>query len=238
MIRVFSRILTVLFLLSFFTTKAQRYYDDAQLWVNIYLEKKVNKHFSLHLNQQDRFVNNINQLGQSYADIGITYKFRKNIKLMVDYVYAARKKDAPGYKNRHTFYSALILAKEFGYWRISYRNMFQCRYKNPMTSKTGYIPYLYDRNKITIKYQAAKRLDIYVAEELNIPLNNPQVKGFSRSRSTVGMYITTRKNQQLELYYIYQQQLQNGDWYHQDITYSSNLLKRKFVCGIGYQIQF
>jgi hypothetical protein len=239
MIRSYLRIIfPAAFLAFYLNTKAQVYYDDAQVWFNLYLEKKIGKHFDIHLNQQDRFTNNVSQFGLAYADMGITYKFTQNIKLLVDYVYIQKRRNMPYFKTRHQYYAALIFKKDFGYWRVSYRNMFQCQYNSPLNSYDGYIPYYYDRNKLTVKYQASKRFDFYVAEEVNIPINNPQIKGLSRSRTFAGVFITTRKHQQLEFYYMYQVQLQKGDWYNQDVSYRAKMLTRKFVYGIGYQIQF
>lgn len=227
-----------LLLFFYFNTSAQVYYDDAQVWYHVYLEKKLGKNFDVHFKHQGRFVNNVSQYGQGYAKIGVGYKFSDNIRVLANYVNIQRKRNAPYYKTRHRYQVALILKKELGYWTISYRNMFQCTYKSPFTSDDGYIPYYYDRNKLTVKYKANKRFEFYVSEEVNIALNNPQVKGLSRSRSRAGVFIKTRKNQGIDLYSIYQVQLQNGDWYDQDISTRNNLLKRKFVYGIGYEIEF
>ena len=231
---------SVIFYFLFFitVTYAQNYYDDAQLWLNIYLEKKISKKIDIHLNQQDRFINNISQFGLGYADVGMTYKFTKNIKVLADYVFIEKKRNNDTYKIRHQYYVALIFKKDFGYWRFSYRNMFQCQYNSPFTSDNGYIPYYYDRNKITVKYKATKRFSFYVAEEVNIPIHNPQATGLNRSRSFLGMFITTRKHQQLEFYYMYQVQLQQSNWYKQDVSYPNSPLSRKFVIGVGYQIAF
>ncbi len=229
----------VLLLFSYSVTKAQKgYYDDAQLWYNLSLEKKLGEKFDIHFKHQGRLVNDFTQYGQGYAKIGVGYKITKNIKVFADYVNTRRRRNSDYYKTRHRFNLALIFKKEIGYWTFSYRNMFQCTYKSPFTSDDGYIPYMYDRNKVTIKYKANKRFEFYVSEEVHIPLNNPDVKGLTRSRTVGGVFIKTRKNQGIDLYYLYQMQLQNNDWFDQDISTRNNLLKRKFVIGIGYEIEF
>src|ERR1700741_426596 len=162
---------------------AQRYYNDSQLWTNLYLEKKVTKCFDVHLKLQGRGTNNFTQVGQAYADIGVTFRISKNIKLLADYAFAQKAKNIDSYRTRHVYYTALIFKKDFRRWRFSYRNMFQCRYNSPKESKEGHLPHYYDRNKITVKYEATKRFSFYTAEEVYIPLNNPQIKGLSRSRS-------------------------------------------------------
>lgn len=227
-----------LLLISGFTSIGQNYYNDAQVWFNLYLEKKITKRFLVHLNQQDRWTKNVSQYTLGYADIGITLKLTKNIKLLVDYVYAEKRKKTDYFSTRHQYYAALVLKKDIRRWRISYRNMFQFQYNDPFTSKDGMIAYYYDRSKITIKYYATRRLNFYVAEELYSPLNNQQLKGLDRSRSFAGLFINLTKQQQLEFYFMLQCQLQKGDWYKQHNKFPNDMLNHDYVYGIGYSIQF
>ncbi len=232
-----KRICAFISLLFSLSCSAQ-YLDDAQLWLNFDLEKKINNKFDAQLSLKGRGTDNVSQFGRAAIDLGVVYKFNKNIKLMADYVFIQKKRKSDSYNSQHQYYLALILKKDFGKWQFNYRNKFQCRFKSVKTSEDGYIPYFYDRNKLTIKYEATKRFVFYVAEEVYIPLNNPQIKGLSRSRSYAGTFIKTRKKQHLELYFLYQVQLQNGDWYNQDDSYYFDPLKRNFVYGVGYTIEF
>jgi hypothetical protein len=214
------------------------YLDDAQLWLKLNLEKKLSNKLGVQLILKGRGTNNITQFGRGAVDIGLVYKVHKNIRLMGDYVFIQRKRNSDLYRTQHQYYVALILKKELGKWQFKYRNRFQCRYKSPNTSDDGYIPYYYDRNKVTIKHETTKRFSFYLAEEVNLPFNNPQVKGISRLRSFAGTLIKITKKQQLELYFMCHLQLQNGDWYDQDDSYYPDPLKRNFVYGIEYTIEF
>ena len=214
------------------------YLNDAQLWYNIYVEKKVSKKILLHINQQTRFTNNVSQFQLGYADVGVTYRFTRNFKILMDYVFTQARRNQPYIATFHQFYIAPQFKKDIGRWRFMYRNMFQVQYNNPFTSANGSTPYFYDRNKFTVKYEFNKRFTGYIAEELYIPLNNPQVKGIDRSRSFVGVFYKTFKHQQLEFYFLYQIQLQNGDWYNQHSNYYDNMLSHDFVYGIGYSFNF
>lgn len=230
--------LTIILILLFcsFLISAQNYRNDAQIWGYLSLEKKINKKFDLHFKLQGRITDNISQLGRGYSDIGIGFKPHKNIKLIADYVFTEKRSNNGSYKTRHTYYAALILKKDFRRFEFSYRNLFMCRYIQPFTSYNGYIAYYYDRHKVTLKYEVSKRISGYIAEEVNMPLNNPQLKGLSRSRSYAGVDIKVKKHQKLELYFMYQKQLQQGDWFNQDISYPSRPLNCYFVYGIGYTI--
>ncbi len=190
-------------------------YNDAQLWFNLYLEKKVSDKFTLHLNQQDRWTNNVSQFNFAYADAGITFKVTKYMKIMADYVFTQKRRPDESFSNIHQCYLAVNLKKDFRRWRFNYRNMVQFQFNNPYTSYYGDIPFYYDRNKFIIKYELNKRYSFYAAEELYIPLNSPQIKGIDRTRTFVGLFYTMFRNQQLELYFMYQNRIQNGSWFKQ-----------------------
>lgn len=227
-------------LLTFGMYAQQDYYNDAQLWLSVDANKELNRHFDLRFKVQGRITENITQLGRAYADIGVTYKINKGIRLFGDYMFGQKRKNNGDYKTRHVFFAGIIFKKEIKRWRISYRNMLQARYVNPYTSKTGYIGYYFDRNKLDIRYDATKRLSFYVAEEINIPLNDPKISGItiSRTRSYLGTIISLSKHQALDLYFMYQDKLMTNDWFDQKESYPNKPLKHYYVYGISYKIDF
>jgi hypothetical protein len=178
--------------------------------------------------------------------MGITYKINKDIKILADYVYTKKRlyiksDEYPmSFGTVHQFYVAATFKKDFRRWRFMYRAMYQFQYNNPYASSTGLIPYQYDRNKFIIKYEYNKRLNFYVAEELYIPLNNPKFKGIDRTRTFIGMFIKTFRNQQLELYFMYQNRLHNGSGFKQRKGYDSYsyVLEKDYVYGVGYSYEF
>lgn len=199
--------------------------NDAALWANIYIEKKISDKFSVHLNQQDRLNDNFSRFGNSYLDMGITIRPLKKIKILADYVFTKKQRVDYTYSTRHQFYVALMLRKDIRKLSITYRNMLQNQYADPFTSENGRNPQLYERNKITFKYELNKYITPYYAQELYLPLNNTVLKGFDRLRTLVGAFYNVTKHQQLELYFMLQQQLQ-----------SKNALNHDYIYGIGYSI--
>lgn len=235
------RLFLSIFILIAFKQVAQTYsYNDAQLWFNLYLEKKINKKWAAHLNQQDRWTENISRFNFAYADIGLTYKFTNYFKVMADYVFTQKKRPDDSYGTVHQYYVAAVLKKEWRRWKFSYRNMFQYQFNNPYTSYYALTPFFYDRNKFIVKYEYNKYFTFYVAEELYIPLNSPQIKGIDRNRSFAGLFFNTYKHQQLELYFMHQNRIQNGEWWKQHKSYDATnyILEKDFVYGIGYSIDF
>jgi hypothetical protein len=234
-----KKIILTFLLLASFCAKAQDYYNDAQLWLSADVNKELNSHFDLRFKLQGRMTSNMTELGRAYADLGVTCKINKKVRLFADYVIGQKRKDNGDFKTRHVLFAGIILKKEIKRWKISYRNMLQARYVNPNTSKTGYIGYYFDRNKLEIQYEATKRLAFYVAEEINIPLNNPTVTGLSisRTRSYLGTVVNLSKHQSLDLYFMFQAKLQQGDWFDQGDTYPNKPLKHFYVYGITYKLE-
>ena len=144
------------------------------------------------------------------------------------------------YGTIHQFYIAGTIKKEIRRWRFMYRGMYQFQYNNPYTSPQGLIPLHYFRNKFIVKYFLNKRYTFYTAEELYVPLNSTNVKGIDRSRTFLGFFYTLIKGHQLELYFMYQNRLQNTQWFKQHSTYNAYqfMLEKDFVYGIGYSIEF
>ncbi len=203
------------------------YEDDAAVWINIYLEKKINKNWDIHLNQQNRFNENVKNYGMGYADFGLTYSFNKNVKILGDYVFVQRRVLDGTYSTRHQFYTALVLKKELRKWSFIYRNMLQIQVKDVYTSEDGAVPEYYERNKLTIKYKMNKYFTFYTAEELYLPFYQVRNKGLDRSRTFVGFFYNLSKHTNIELYMLYQHQLN-----------AFNATNRDYIYGLGFSQEF
>lgn len=207
--------------------RSQDFQDDAALWMNIYLEKKINKKIHLHLNQKNRFADNIGRLDVSYADFGITYNFNRHVRVMFDYVFAEKRRLDYSFSNNHQFYGALILRQKLKKFTFSYRNMVTANMQDIYSSYDGRVPVFTDRNKLTVKYELNKRYSFYTAEELYMPFYQAKNKTLSRSRTFAGVFYRLTKDTEFELYFAFQRQLN-----------AFNVTKRVFIYGIGYSWQF
>lgn len=214
------------------------YENDAQFWLKLTVEKKLSDRFSVRLRNQDRFTNNVSEYGRLKLDLALTYKLNKLVRFRAGYAFLERRKLQGYYSERHRWYAALLLKKDFMRWSLRYRNLLQSQYVDPFTSEGGSIAYFYDRHKVTLAYEYTKYLSFYAAQELFIPLNNQQARGFDQSRSFLGALYNLSKNQQLEFFFLLKTRLQNGDWYDQKKSYPNEPLQRDFVYGIGYTFEF
>jgi hypothetical protein len=221
------RYLSFLILILSLPVVAQKYDDDAAVWLNINLEKKLNDHFGIHLSQQNRIGNNASEYTLGYGDLGLSYSYNKHVKVMLDYVYGKRRRLDGTYRNRQMIYFALILKKKFGSWTILYRNRIQAQSQELQPDDYGVNAAYYERNKLTLKYEINKRFEAYLFEELYYPLYQAKGKGLDRSRSGVGLNYTINKKSGFEFYFLYQHELN-----------ARNRPERLFVYGIGYNHEF
>jgi hypothetical protein len=199
---------------------AQEYEDDAQLWLNLNLEKKLNDEFDVHFSHSSRINNNISQYGLGYGDIGVSYARNKHIKVMLDYVLRERRNPDGSYSTRHRAYFAVILKKEISQFTFSYRYRFQGELRNMLTSENGMIPRYYDRHKLSVKYELSKRYEVYVSEELYYPWYQAKNKGFDRSRSAIGLIYKLSKKKSIEGNFTYRHELNAFNRTNRDFIYS------------------
>lgn len=211
-----------------------QYYNDAQIRTHLLVEKKFGKHFSVSLDQQNRFTYNATTFSRASVDLALNWKFNKHIKISGDYVFIEKRNNNNRFSPRHWANIALHLRHEWRRWKLFYRGMVQARTGDMYTN--FYELRLYNREKLNIRYEVTKRFALYVADEIYIPLNSPQTKGIDRNRAFVGVLYKLTKYQQLEFYFMQQQQLQKNYWFNDRDRYDNSMLKRNFIYGIGYAI--
>jgi hypothetical protein len=215
----------------------QQYYDDAQFRFNLGLEMKLNKRFAVTLDQQDRFTKNVADFTRASLDLGLSYKINRFIRVKADYVFITKKNNLGYFTERNWYYGAVVLKHDIGKWKFFYRNMYQVRMA-PVNSYEAGISRTYDRNKLTIRHETTRRLSLWVAEEIYIPLNSPATKGIERARHIGGLTIKTFKGQEVDLYFMLQQYLQRNKWFDQNYRYYNGLMRRDWIYGVNYTIAF
>jgi hypothetical protein len=214
------RFIVLISLFSLSSVRSQEFEDDAQLWLNLNLEKKLTDHFDVHFAHSSRINENVSQYGLGYGDIGVSYIHNDNIKVMADYVYRKRRNLDGSYSDRHRAYIAVILKKELGRLTLAYRYRFQAELRDMLVSEDGMVPKYYDRHKLSIKYELNKRFDVFLSEELYYPYYQAKNKGFDRSRSALGLIYKLSKKASVEAGFTYRHELNAFDRTNRDFIYS------------------
>jgi hypothetical protein len=198
---------------------------DACLWQNFYIEKKITKKISFHINEEARFDQNITRFYYLYADFGITYKYRKWLHFSVDYVPIIKNLNVD-WSKRHQFYADAVGIYSWKRFKFYERAMVQWQYDDIYSSEKGVVPNWFFRNKLTAKADYY-RFTPYVAFESFYHFADPEGNSFNRLRYFAGVFIPViNPRNSIEFYYLIEQNL--------DAT--PRLIR--YIIGIGYELDF
>lgn len=206
---------------------AQKYNDDAKLWLYVKIDKDITSKFNVQLALQSRLENNISELGQLNSKLELTYKLNKNIRAVAAYGFGENRRLDGSYGDRQQFYAGVILRKKIKSFLFAYRNVLQAQVKNINTSETGGVPLFFDRNRINIKYELNKWLDVYAEEEINLSYGQFKYDNISRSRTSLGAIYNISKKSNVEAYFMFQKHFRYN-----------NQPRRDFIYGLTYSYSF
>jgi hypothetical protein len=199
-------------------------YDDAQFWQNIYVETYLTHKLNIHINEEGRITENITRPSYIYADLGITYKFKKYLHFTLAYVPIASRLQTDFISYRHQFYFDWVLKLKYKHFIFYYRQMTQSQYDDVNRKATWNIASYYLRDKITIKYKTPTNYIPYVATEIYYHANYNQYNGTQtdHARYYVGCFYKLNKVDVFELYYLIE------PYFHIPSPYTN------YIIGIGY----
>lgn len=219
-------IFVVLFSTFSYNTRAQQY--DLWQWNTLSLEKKLSKKFTVSLEQEIRFYQNVSRLNLLYTNFGINYKVTGNLKTSLVYRYLLKKQDDGSYSFRHRFYVDFTFKKKIKIISLGYRARFQAQVRDVNSSDKGYIPETYMRNKVDVKLDFGKPFRPYIAAEFRYQFNNTQKREsdflWNRGRYYAGFDFVLNKKNTIGAYYMLQ-------W-----EYNVNDPERDSVIGLEYSL--
>ncbi len=201
--------------------------NDAQLWENVSVNKKITHLWDFHFNHEGRISDNITHFNYAYGDFGLSYKLTKWFKLSGDYVLLW-KKGTSRESIKHQWYFDYAIKLKLKPFEFEWRNMLQQEVQNVYSSSVGKVITNYLRNKFTIKYHPEKypwyRFAPYLAVEAYYHLDNNDKYGrqFDRIRYFAGVFYIFNKKTEMELYYLYED------------NFNTNNPAKNFVYGIGF----
>lgn len=206
-------------------------YNDAQIWENVSVDKNLFRKWNLHFNHEGRIVDNASRFVYGYADLGLSYKFKKSLKFSADYVIVFKNTDKRS-SVRHQWYLDYTYKHKLGQLEMAWRNMFQQQVQDIYSSDFGAIPDNYLRNKFTFTYNFKKgflyNVKPYLATEFYYRVSNHDKDGygFKRNRYYVGAFYTINKNAEVELYYLVEK------------NYNIIDPPTNYIAGIGFSKSF
>ena len=213
------------FLLISFCSYSQA--TDIGLWSGVGVEKKINKSFSVNLNAQTRFTDNISIMRVFLGELGVSYKITKHWEISGYSRYIGRRKktdDKTGYYYRpyHRFYADLAYDHKLWKLKFDYRLRYQNQFKDD-TSTDGLEPdKSYLRNKFGLSFPNKSRFTPYVSTDVFYQLGGT---GFDQMRNKAGVEIAINKRNKLDISGFTDYQLQGS----QD---------NRFLLGVNYKVKF
>ena len=215
--------------------------NDAQLWENINIEKKITQHLSVpHVIQEGRITENLTRPSFNYFDVGVSYKINKHIHVTLAYVWTEKRQLTEFWSTRYQAYGDLTFRKKIHKFQLNYRLMFLGQVKDYYTSENGKDIDYYIRNKITIKYDKHFKYSPYIAAELYYLENKADVHlqyHFNRVRYFAGVFYRPDLVNEFEAYYLIERQF-NVNNTPTGNNYDNLDPLHNWVIGVGYAHTF
>lgn len=200
--------------------------SDAALWTSVNIEKKINQRISIGLSNEFRFNENISKLGTLYNDLGVGYRFNKNLRLSVNYRFVNKRLLDDSYSQRHRFYADLTAKKKFSPVECIVRLRFQQQYKDMYVSEDGLVPDFYFRPKLSLKYLGFNKLEPFISYEAFFPLWSVTPDIPDGHRFSVGIDYSFDRRNSIEFFGAYNLELGNP------------LKQTDYIAGVGYSFSF
>lgn len=221
----FLSLMTIVLLRLIVPLTAQAQTTDLGLWTGIGVEKKISKSFSVNLNTQVRFTDNVSILRAYLAEAGVTYKLTKHWDVSVYYRYIGRRKkndEETGYYYRpyHRFYADAaydhkVWKLKFAY-RLRYQNQFKDDNETGLEADGSYL-----RNKFELSIPNKSRFTPYVSTDLFYEIGNT----FDQMRNKAGVEIEINKHHKVDVFGFTDYQLQGSQ-------------ENRFLMGLTYKVKF
>jgi hypothetical protein len=179
--------------------------NDAGLWTNITIKKKITKNFDASVTEELRFNENITELGTIYTDIGAEYEILNGFKAGAFYRFVCKRRLDDSYSKAHRYYFDLSYGYAIKRFEIGYRIRFQSQYKDYNSSPEGHVPEYYIRQKIHFAVNTKTRFDPYLDAEIWYHLYSPW-SDFDNIRISAGIVTRITKHHFIDTGFIYQQE--------------------------------
>lgn len=144
-----------LIIILFISQKATAQKEDFAAWYTLGVRYEITKKLKVDLSEEFRTVDNGSYGDQLFTDIGVSYKFNKYISVGGYYRFIRKREDDENFYTRNRFYGDIQLSLPVKRFELSYRFRYQ-RQKNEYSEYAVNDPVLYNRHKISLKYNIPK----------------------------------------------------------------------------------
>lgn len=160
---------------------------DLQLWSGAKIEKSFAKDWTLSLEEEIRFRQNISEISNFFTELGLRYKINKNFALAGAYRYTRDRKRDDSYKNMSRYNLDLRYKGKIKFLGIYYRLRYQKEVEgfNLFDMDALYVKHV--RNRISLRYNDLNDLEPYVSAEIFQAFTPYQSPRFDYYRIVLGI---------------------------------------------------
>lgn len=178
--------------------------NDFGVWIGAGVKKSFAKHYAIGLSAELRLKENTSTIDNFLTEIDLSRKFGKSVKLSGFYRFAQKNRtDAYEGVNRvgADLSGKISLVKRL---KLSYRTRYQWQWDKGQDLQ---LAKSYWRNRLGFEYKISKKISPYATYEIWYRMTKGEDKKFDRNRLTAGVEYTINKIHSIELYGIYQKEL-------------------------------
>jgi hypothetical protein len=158
----------VIILLAFLHVSAQetKVVRDLRLWTGAKIQKTFAKDWTISLEEEIRFKNNISEINNFFTEVGLRYRINKNFALGGGFRYTQDKTEANTYQGYSRYNFDLRYKGKIDFVTIYYRARYQKEVEGWEFYKMD-VPYeKYFRNRIGVRINSLKWIEPYVTAEI------------------------------------------------------------------------
>jgi hypothetical protein len=165
------------------------------------IEKKISPSFSLSFYNEERFNQNLSELGYSFFDGGINYKIDRHWTLGANYRYIFLRNLNNEYRGRSVVYGDVSYSKSISKFSFVVRARIQTAFHPLVTNETQQNSVTYNRDRLTIRYRYNYYIVPFVYGELFVPIDHPTHEYLDRIRYCAGFNYNFNDHLKVEVYY-------------------------------------
>ena len=193
-------------ILFFINSNAQ--VNDAQMWTDIGVIKKINKKFKIELQQSLRLRQNVTQVDKYFTDFGVKYSLNKKIQFGASYRFEEEKRLEEYFSIRHRASVDASYKQKINNLTLRLRTRFQAKYYDFHSSKAGSTPENHVRIRLKASYKFAEfPVTPNFATEFYYATKGVQKKNIDKYRFTLGGKYKINKRNTVALSYRLQKQI-------------------------------
>lgn len=175
--------------------------EDFQGMISLGFEKKISSSFSVSLLNEERWSQNLSELGYAFLDGGINYRLNRNWTVGGNYRFMLVRSLENEYKDKHTAYGDIAYSNGLKKFSFTLRARMQNAWSPLVIGETKQNSVLYNRDKLTIRYRVNYYFIPFISGELFVPVNHPTHEKPDRYRAAAGFYYQFSDHLKTELYY-------------------------------------